>query len=197
MLNYLRSYLPFFAAAVIATGQVITMSTGTAHAATLDELKGLSVQVGYTSYISVRSPSDAKYNRVQLRSDLRIYIGLKGTIFEYSHTNTSGGSVIQNTPVFTINRARHRSHDLLMVWTIDRGTLMKIVQLVSGFEVVSLMIDPEKLTCKFDSHDEPDTTTGRILLYSSITGELLETGNKTVASYTCAVSRGNIFAADQ
>jgi hypothetical protein len=198
MLNSLPSYLAFLSYAVIAAGQLITMSTGTAHAAMLDELKGLSVQVDYTSDISVRSADDPTYRRRRLQNNLKLYIGLKGTVFEYLHTADNSEVISAKSQVSTVNRAQERkgSHHLLIVWTIDGEILMKIVQLASGFNVVSLRIDPDKLICTFDEHDEPDATTGRILAYSR-TGQLLETGNNTLVSYTCEVSRGNIFATDQ
>jgi len=164
--------------------------------ATLDELKGLSIEVNWD-----RSSIFGGVSRpVPQNGKIQIYVGLNGHIFEYNHLQQFDGQRSYssiNTPDKAISSTMPSGLVVMHAWTVEGGKLQLVAPLKEGFSVTSIAVDPVKMTCAYEYADRPDPQTGRVVTIHPTTGAPFQVMSRTSGSYTCSVRRGNIFASDQ
>ena len=80
----------------------------------------------------------------------------------------------------------------MIAWTMMNGHLTRINQLIHGYTVATIAIDPLRLTCTFDHQYQPDPQTGTMV--TNATGEPVQIESYKVTSYSCDVKKGNVFA---
>jgi hypothetical protein len=164
--------------------------------ATLDELKGLSIEVNWSrSSIFGNVPRPVSQN-----GKIQVYVGLNGHIFEYNHLEQFDGQRSYssvNTPDKAVSTTRSSGLVSMHGWTAEGGKLQLIAPLDEGFAVTSIVVDPVKMTCTYEYADRPDPKTGRVVTMHPTTGAPYQVMSRTPGSSTCSVRRGNIFASDQ
>jgi len=162
---------------------------------TLDDLKGLSAEVTTTAFLVYRKPPDNTYFRTYRKELLNVYVSVKGNIFEYQ--KTPEGMVGKD--IVTLDRARNlpSGKNFLYTWTMIDGHLTRIRQYTGGFGIITITIDPVKLSCTVAFRLEAAPNSNDIGDYGAVSGSLMEIHERKLDSYTCNVQRGNIFATDQ
>jgi hypothetical protein len=178
-------------AAIVALPSLLRPAT----AETFDELKGLSIDAALdldSWYSGADAPSP---ERVELR--LQIYISAKGNIFQYG-TRTSNISEyrFKRYSVTALNQATDLRLGLLRTWTMINGHLTSVAQIVKGYSLLTISVDPARLTCNVDFRDQPDAKTGKVEIYSN-NGARIWMVKRRMVSRTCTVKRGNIFGPEQ
>jgi hypothetical protein len=174
--------------ATIAGAVCLTSTYCTAE--TLNELKGLSIQLSFNVLRSARIRPDR--SRESTHDEyLKIYVSNLGKLFEYVDSQGPLSKYSLNTYVNIDKAAEFRSGQMY-TWTMIDGHLTKIKQLKEGFHVLTIVVDVKNLGCAFTMRNEPDSKTGRVI--SPLGIDIIA---DTVLSYQCRVTRGNIFATEQ
>lgn len=164
--------------------------------ATLDQLKGLSVEVNWNRssvFGGVASP-------VAQSGKIQVYVSLSGRIFEYNQLSQRGGERSYssvNTPDRATATMEHYGRAIMHAWTVEGGNLQLVQPLREGFAVSSIAVDPVNMTCAYRYADRPDPTTGKVVTVHPNTGAPYQVVSRSPSSYTCSVKRGNVFASDQ
>jgi hypothetical protein len=165
----------------------------------IDDFKGLSVEVTWTQHGSFHHPPDERWvvDSYQ-RGALRIYISLKGNIFDYEQFVDGGNNRRDWYRVAALNTPTSQGpRGLTYTWTMTGGQLVKTSQMLEGLRVMTIVVDPTKTTCVFQAKDVGDAKTGRFWVYRALDSTPSEIQGRTVDSYICTVKRGNIFGSDQ
>ena len=166
--------------------------------ATLDQLKGFSIEVNWirnSVFGGVGHPISISQN-----GKIKIYVGLNGHIFEYNDLEQWDGQSSYssvNTPDKATTTMRDSGHTAMHAWTMEGGNLQRINHLREGFAVVTIAVDPVNMTCTYQYADQPDPQTGRIVTLHPSTGLPYVVISRSPGPTTCTVKRGNIFASDQ
>src|ERR1051326_5570098 len=163
---------------------------------TLDDLKGLSIHAAWTQHIIGHTPPDNRLFNVHPRTELRLYVSLRGNIFEYNHVagGPDNSAVKDSRKIFQVDRATEHNPGLLTVWTMRDGHLAKITQHLAGFGISTLSVDSARMTCSLDHQILPDKETNMIWVISPISNKPTQLHSHNVDNIICTVKRGNIFA---
>jgi hypothetical protein len=168
-----------------------------AHAITLDDIKGYSIEVTGTVSAVFRSDDPSTPRSGKMQFDRRVYISQKGKFFNYGR-NSAGMISEQNQFVSEIDGATSVSRQRMGAWTIEGGNLTRITHHIEGFIVSTISIDPGKSTCTATVTMQPDPVTHRFVRQMlSGPGRVVEMISMTTDSSTCTIRKGNIFANDQ
>lgn len=167
--------------------------------APLDSLKGYSIDLFASVDFAFNDPNASKgfasAGTVDVRH--RIYVSLAGNIFDYADKDYRSGDVAHGGGVAAPGKVTELSHGRLQAWSVDApNQLTSIVKENEGFRVSTITVDANKSSCTFGHVLQPDPMTHRVMRMR-IRGYLAELVSMTVRSYTCKVTRGNIFAAEQ
>jgi hypothetical protein len=164
-------------------------------AETIDDLKGLSIEVIFDQTSTYRVMPDSKYITGTYRKTLKAYVSSAGNIFDYADF---GRTTNKNDSyrITSLNRANEQNFGGMYAWTFLDGHLTRVHQMLEGIRVLTIEIDVRQMVCKFVARDERDPKTGRIQAYGQ-KGKVLDIYSRTIHSYTCKVGRGNVFASNQ
>jgi hypothetical protein len=187
---------PFYCAALLVTACLGLPPD--AAGATLDQMKGLSIEVSWNRNSVFGGVS--KPISLSQTGKVRIYVSLTGHIFEYSDLEQFDGQrsySAVNTPDRATATTEHNGHVVQHAWTFEGGNLQMITPLKEGFAVISIAVDPGRMTCAFQYADQPDPRTGRVVTVHPYSGLPYVVVSRTPGPTTCSVARGNIFASDQ
>lgn len=176
-----------------------SVATAYAAGASLEELKGYSIDLTASVDFAFNDPQATKNFASAGTLDIhhRIYISIAGNIFDYADVNYRSGDVQHSPAIAAPDKVTEGSHGRLHVWTVEANNqLTAITKENEGFRVSKITVDANKSTCTFSHFLQPDPTTHRVMRMR-IHGYLAELVSTSVRSYTCRVTRGNIFASDQ
>jgi hypothetical protein len=165
----------------------------------LDDLKGYSIDLQASVDFAFNDPQASKGYPSAGTVDVhhRIYISVAGNIFDYADTDYRSGNTEHAGGVAAPEKVTEQSRGRLQVWTVGANNqLTSIIKEIEGFHVATITVDANKSNCTFVQVLQPDPTTHRVMRMR-IHGYLAELVSESVRSYTCRVTRGNIFAADQ
>jgi hypothetical protein len=166
--------------------------------ATLDQLKGFSIEVDWSRnsvFGGVSHPIP-----ISQTGKIKIYVGLNGHIFEYNDLEQWDGQRSYssiNTPDRATATTENNGRVVQHAWTMEGGNLQMITPLQEGFAVASIAVDPINMTCTFGHADQPDPRTGRVVTIHPQSGLPFVVISRAPGPTTCSVKRGNIFASDQ
>jgi hypothetical protein len=132
---------------------------------------------------------------IDLTRHRRIYIGQAGDVFDYSD-QSAGGFAQHGANVAAVDAAKTMPRDRMRAWTMQGNRLQAIVRATEGFVVATIDVDPSRTSCTYQIAMQPDPSTGRVVV-QRLNGHIAELVSLTIRSSSCAVKRGNIFAADQ
>ena len=180
---------------VVSIASLCLAASSYAHAITLDELKGYSIQVTGTVTGVFRSDDPRVPHSGKMNFDHRVYIGQSGNFFTYGH-NSEGMFAEQNQLVSQLDKAASATRQRMGAWTIEGGNLTRITQHIEGFIISTIVIDPGKTTCTAMATMQPDPVTHRFMR-QWLQGRVTEMVSMTLDSTTCTIKKGNIFANDQ
>jgi hypothetical protein len=168
-----------------------------ANAETLEQIKGLSVKVEYKVQ-AIRVDDAGRRFNMTADAAIHFYLSTKGNLFLYPggatiHQDSAPDVRAEGGPtVMPIDKAGEQKFGQMNAWTMMNGHLTNIIKFIRGYAVTTVAIDPERLTCTFDRQYQPDPQTGTVV--SNLTGPATQIEGYKVASYSCAVTRGNVFA---
>jgi hypothetical protein len=162
-------------------------------AESLDDIKSLSVTVSWTQAETGYNEFGVRFRLPRDRS-IKLYISSKGNIFEYpaASNNWRYGPTVSAVDKATDLISGHWGQGQMMVWAMMDGHLKKIAKAIQGFSVLTVAIDPARLSCTFDAQIKPDPQTG--MYATDLTGPVIQLEALEVISYSCTVKKGNIFA---
>jgi hypothetical protein len=162
-------------------------------AESLDDIKGLSVVVSWRQEETGYNEFGARFRLPKDRS-ITLYISSKGNVFEYPAESNRWryGPTVYTVDKATTWSSGHWGQGQMMVWAMMDGHLAQIAKGVQGFGVLTVAIDPARLSCTFDAQVKPDPQTG--MYATDLTGPVIQLEAVKVTSYSCSVKRGNIFA---
>lgn len=176
-----------------------------------DDLKGLSVKSkfhftgtyrvldnGGSAYNTGNGTVPGRYQNWGTNFEINFYVSLKGNIFEYArnaNTNETGFDSI------TPDHARERpmpNHPQgpSYTWTMMNNRPTRVTQYTGGFWIINYEIDPKQMRCSLSARLERSPGSNAIFENHS-SGKLMEIYARQVDSFSCNVTRGNIFASDQ
>lgn len=163
-----------------------------------DDLKGYSIEATYTTDVVpgvVVAGTMPKHGLNAVLHHDRVYISVLGNVFSYS--DDSNGSFTAHAGTETqLDKAKSVSRERMQAWTVESGRLLRIHHEVEGVLVTIYAVDPSRTTCTISFDTNPDPKTGRMVL-QTLSGITVEIKAVSVRSPTCAVRKGNVFAADQ
>ena len=189
-----RLYFPvagsYFLAMILC---VVVSRVPPASAESLEDIKGLSVTASWTQAETGYNEFGVRFRLPRDRS-IRLYVSTKGNVFEYpaESNNWRYGPTVSAVDKATDLSSGHWGQGQMTVWAMMDGHLKKIAKAIQGFSVLTVAIDPARLSCTFDAQINPDPQTGRFA--SDLTGPVIQLEALQVISSSCAVKRGNIFA---
>jgi hypothetical protein len=171
----------------------------TSESATLENLKGLSIEIRFTFHVVYRTSDGSLRGPVRQDGISRIFFSSKGNIFEADELSPNPLVTRKWQKITPFDRAAGARPDIdsLQAWTINNGNLTKITQIAQGFMIVTIAVDPIGMSCTYENRLEPDANTGKTFVYSLVDNRPSEIDSRSVASYTCRVVKGNIFASDE
>jgi hypothetical protein len=163
-----------------------------------DDLKGYSIDATYTTDAApgvVLGGQMPKHGLNPVVHHDRIYVSVLGNVFSYSDSSNGnftahGGDEIQP------EKAKSLPRDRMRAWTLEPGRLLRVEHQIEGVIVTVFAVDPARSTCTVSFTPNPDPQTGRTVVMT-LSGVTVEIKSYSISSETCAVRKGNIFAADQ
>jgi hypothetical protein len=177
----------------------IALCPNVALPATLDEIEGLSIQAEWDDNVIIHSVSGTPRNAYHHLS-VNLYVSDKGNIFWYQAPNTSSRGLYykeqsgeQHLDTATENA---RLKDRLLAWTLMGGKLTRVTQLIAGYRIWTIDINPALLTCSFSARDEPEENTGRHISQTA-RGTDVTVDQYLVTRSSCHITKGNIFASNK
>lgn len=182
-----------FAAIIVSllSGQV-------AEGETLDDLRGLSLEMKSDIDTTYRNREGKVEMPVHQHGILRLYVSLNLNVFEHQEfINHFGIHRTWERITHLEKTAAVRSGiELLQTWTLDEGHLTKITQQLEGYEIMTITVDRAGLTCTAEGKIYSSSTTGRFRAYSAVDDKPVEIYARAYSSITCTVRKGNVFAAE-
>jgi hypothetical protein len=189
--------MPQMPISLLSTALTALLPTVLARAETIEDLKGLSIDVHWKETYRMHHPPEQIWTTSTQNHDLRVYISSKSNIFAYETLTNPNGKEFNFLRVTPLDRASETGRGLMRTWTMTDGHLSMIQQALEGFRVLTVAVDPSRTTCTFNVRDEPDPKTGRFWNYRAVDGTPAEFASRAVMFYTCTVKRGNIFGPEE
>ena len=149
------------------------------------DFRGLSIEVEFYTVTTFKKAGDPVKTTVPEKRELRLYIGTRGTVFQYSNVWSKKYTYMAVMPLGHAAAAGLGSQ--MIAYAVINGNITKLVKQVHGIEEQTIVVDPGADKCRFSIASQPDSS-GKIVSIDPISHKEYEQLSRTLLSYTCTVT---------